>query len=769
MTHRFTLSILAALLLAAAAPVRQAQGQERPARDFTRLVNLFIGTGAHGHTHPAATVPHGLVQPGPDTRWAGWDACSGYHYSDSTLNGFALTRLSGTGCADLGDFLFMPFTGDIDTDERPARLSGRQQMPWASAFSHADERARPGYYGVRLLRYGVDAEMTATERAAMMRFVYSEGQDARLLLDLGYGIQEQITLEADGKVEGTDGLTAHRRSYWWAYDQKLFLAARFSQPVRRSTVLRDTVAAGRRQEVRCKLLLDFGPLPGGELLVRAAVSAVDAGGAARNLEAEMPHYDFGAVSRAAGERWNAELSRVEAEPTGGAADTIFYTALYHAALAPVVFHDTDGRYRGMDLQVHRLPEGESYFTVFSLWDTFRALHPLVSLLRPEENEAYVRSLLRKAAEGGAVPKWDCMSNYTACMPGYHFASLAADAAAKGLTDFDLGAALAACRKASAGDTAALAPCIPQYKIRDLLPAARLDKDTLGYIPCDRHGESVARGLEYAYDDWCIARLAQAAGRGKVAKEFDRKAGAWRRYFDAATGFMRGRDSRGQWREPFDPFRSEHRADDYCEGTAWQWLWFVPHDVPGLMRAMGGQRAFAARLDSLFAAPSELRGEVVSGDITGLIGQYAHGNEPGHHIAYLYNYAGRHDRTQAVVDSILRSLYANAPEGLAGNEDCGQMSAWYVLSALGLYQVCPGRAEWAVGRPLFREAAVHLPQGRTLTVRLLPAEAGGRRGRRRDAQPLVRLNGKRLRRPFVSHEALMRGGVLEVEFRPAALR
>ena len=256
----------------------------------------------------------------------------------------------------------------------------------------------------------------------MLRFVYPEGQDARLLLDLGYGIQEQITLEADGKVEGTDGLTAHRRSYWWAYDQELFLAARFSQPVRRSTVLRDTVAAGRRQEVRCKLLLDFGPLPGGELLVRAAVSAVDAGGAARNLEAEMPHYDFGAVSRAAGERWNAELSRVEAEPTGGAADTIFYTALYHAALAPVVFHDTDGRYRGMDLQVHRLPEGESYFTVFSLWDTFRALHPLVSLLRPEDNEAYVRSLLRKAAEGGAVPKWDCMSNYTACMPGYHRAS-----------------------------------------------------------------------------------------------------------------------------------------------------------------------------------------------------------------------------------------------------------------------------------------------------------------------------------------------------------
>ncbi len=755
MKHRLSLSLLAALLAVTAA----AQAPH----DLTRLVNLFIGTGAHGHTHPAAVVPHGLVQPGPDTRWAGWDACSGYHYADSTLNGFALTRLSGTGCADLGDFLFMPFTGDIDTDERPARQAGRQQMPWASAFSHAEERARPGYYGVRLARYGIDAEMTATGRAALLRFTFPAGRDARLLLDLGYGIQEQVTLEADARLEGTDGLLAHRRSYWWAYDQELFMAARFSQPVRHSVLLRDTVARGRRQEVRCKLLIDFGPLPAGELLVRAAVSGVDHEGARRNLAAELPHYDFGAVSQAAHDAWQAELARIEVEPAGTAADTIFYTALYHTALAPVIFHDTDGRYRGMDLQVHRLPEGEAYFTVFSLWDTFRALHPLLSLTRPDDNASYVRSLLRKAADGGAVPKWDCMSNYTACMPGYHFAALAADLAAKQPDDIDLAAALEACRRAAAADTADLAPCIPAYKVNDLLPEARRDKERLGYIPCNRHKESVARGLEYAYDDWCIARLAEAAGRPEVAAEFDVKARGWRHYFDASTGFMRGRDSLGRWREPFDPFRSEHRADDYCEGTAWQWLWFVPHDVAGLMRALGGKKAFAARLDSLFTAPSELRGEVVSGDITGLIGQYAHGNEPGHHIPYLYNYAGRHDRTQAVVDTILRNLYANAPDGLAGNEDCGQMSAWYVLSALGLYQVCPGRPEWAVGRPLFSEAKVHLPTGRTLTVKLLPR----RRGRR--SQPLVRLNGKRLRHPFVSHKALMEGGCLEVELRPAAVR
>ncbi|GAY29795.1 glycoside hydrolase family 92 protein, partial [Prevotella sp. MGM2] len=313
-----------------------------------------------------------------------------------------------------------------------------------------------------------------------------------------------------------------------------------------------------------------------------------------------------------------------------------------------------------------------------------------------------------------------------------------------------------CLKAAVADTSGLAPCIPKYKIHDLLPAARRDKNALGYIPCDRHNESVARALEYAYDDWCTARLAERAGDRRTRRKYDRMAKAYRHYFDTRTGFMRGRDSRNRWRTPFDPFRSEHRSDDYCEGTAWQWSWFVPHDVAGLMRLMGGRRTFAARLDSLFTAPSELRGNVVSADITGLIGQYAHGNEPGHHIPYLYNYAGRHDRTQMIVNTILQTLYANAPNGLAGNEDCGQMSAWYVLSALGLYQVCPGKAEWTVGRPLFSEATVLLPLGKRLVVRAIPCPETSRHA------PRIRFNGKRLRRPFIAHRKLMEGGVLEVE-------
>lgn len=724
--------------------------------DLTSLTNLFIGTGAHGHTHPAAVVPHGMIQPGPDTRWNGWDACSGYHYADSTLNGFALTRLSGTGCADFGDFLFMPFTGDIDLNDAEIRLDGLQQMPWASPFSHNEESARPGYYAVHLKRYAVQAEMTATERAAMFRFTFPYGQEASLLLDLDYAIQEQTTLECGAELPDRHTLRAYRRSYWWAYDQRAFIEARFSRPVVESTVIRDTVSVKGQKVARNKILLRFGDMNNEPLLVRVGLSAVDTEGAVRNLTAEMPHFDFERVRRAAKEKWQTELSRIEVKTSGLPADTIFYTALYHTALAPMVFSDVDGRRRGMDMKIHQGRKDEPDFTVFSLWDTFRALHPLVSLTRPQENAAYVRSLLRKAAEGGIVPKWECAANYTACMPGYHFASLAADAVAKDTQDFDLQAALDACLKAAVADTSGLAPCIPKYKIHDLLPAARRDKNALGYIPCDRHNESVARALEYAYDDWCTARLAERAGDRRTRRKYDRMAKAYRHYFDTRTGFMRGRDSRNRWRTPFDPFRSEHRFDDYCEGTAWQWSWFVPHDVTGLMRLMGGRRTFAARLDSLFTAPSELRGNVVSADITGLIGQYAHGNEPGHHIPYLYNYAGRHDRTQMIVNTILQMLYANAPDGLAGNEDCGQMSAWYVLSALGLYQVCPGKAEWTVGRPLFSEATVLLPLGKRLVVRAIPCPETSRHA------PRIRFNGKRLRRPFIAHRELMEGGVLEVE-------
>lgn len=733
---------LLALMLGCATATAAAQD------DYARWVDPFIGTGGHGHTHPAAVVPHGMIQPGPDTRWSGWDACSGYHYADSTLNGFAHTRLSGTGCADFGDFLLMPFTGRPSLDYAGEKEAGHQAMPYASPFSHAEERAEPGYYAVRLSRYGIRAELTATERAALHRYTFPASSEAGFILDLDYSIQEQTPLEMDVEVVDSVTVRAHRRTYWWAYDQELYFYARFSKPFAGYAVLRDTVSTTAGPQPRCKLVVRFATAADEQVMVRAAISAVDYDGARLNLETELPGWDFGAVRAAARKKWNDWLGRVDISPR----DTVFYTALYHTALAPTLYCDVDGRYRGMDLRIHR--SAEPYFTVFSLWDTFRALHPLLSLVDPAANERYIRVLLRKAEEGGIVPKWDCASNYTGCMIGYHFASLAADAWSKGLRGFDVAAAYRASRKAAEGDTTGIAAIVPAYKRRDLLPPARRLKSRLGYVPCDSDRESVAKALEYAYDDWCIALLARAAGDETGAARYDSLSAAWRQYYDAASGFMRGRRADGSWRTPFDPRRSEHRNDDYCEGNAWQWTWFVPHDIEGLMRIMGGREAFADRLDSLFSAPSDISGESVSADISGLIGQYAHGNEPSHHVAYLYNYAGQPWRTQALCDSILRSLYAPRPDGIAGNEDCGQMSAWYVLSALGLYQVCPGSPVWTLGRPLVGRAALRLPGGRVLTV---TAHGGG------PAAPYVqdvRFNGQPLRRPFLTHERLTQGGHLE---------
>lgn len=730
--------------------------------DNTKFVNLFIGTGGHGHTHPAAVVPHGMVQPGPDTRWSGWDACSGYHYSDSTINGFAYTRLSGTGCADFGDFLIMPVTGVGISDFQAFGAPGAEVTPWASTFSHADEQAEPGYYAVSLPRYGVKAEMTATERAAIHRFSFPQGRDAALILDLNYAIQDQVTLDADVEIVDSVTVRARRRTWWWAYNQEVYFYARFSQPFQ-ATVCRDSATvSGRRQPV-CRVLLQFPNAEGSQLLMRAAISAVDADGARLNLQTEIPHWDFDGVRRSAHDKWVAGLDRIDITPVQGPeADTqrtIFYTALYHAAIAPSIFSDADGRYRGMDLTVRQGNPAEPNYTVFSLWDTFRALHPLTSILAPDRNEAYIRTLIRKADEGGCVPKWDCASNYTACMPGYHFASLVADAWVKGYRHFDAEKALRACLKLAEGDTSGLSPVIPKYKVKDLLPEGRRLKNQLGYIPCDKEVESVAKALEYAYDDWCIATLADSLGQSHIARRYHDFANGWRRYFDPSIRFMRGVDSQGEWRTPFDPRRSEHRADDYCEGTAWQWTWFVPHDVPGLIDAMGGAVPFVGKLDSLFTAPSELTGDLVSADISGLIGQYAHGNEPGHHIIYLYNYAGRPERTQALCDSVLRTLYAAAPEGLAGNEDCGQMSAWYILSAMGIYQVCPGTTQWTIGRPLFSKAEITLPSGRQFTI---VAENNSP-----EAKYVTRatLNGKVLSTPFLSHADITAGGTLVLTMSP----
>ena len=638
-------------------------------KEYTGYVNPFIGTGGHGHTHPGAMLPHGMIQPGPDTRIDGWNSCSGYYYEDSTINGFAHTRLSGTGCADFGDFLLMPTVG-----EQKVEYLGKesQQRPFASAFSHRNEYAEPGYYSVFLDTYGVKAELTATERAAMHRYTFPESKESGFILDMDYNIQQQTNLVMEVEAVNDTVLCGYKRSAYWAWQQDLYFYAVFSKPFTH-TLYTDTIEEGGQQIPVCKMLLRFDTAEDEQVMVRFSISSVDGEGARQNLLAELPDWDFDKVRADARKTWNDCLSKIEVKTEDPDQLAIFYTAMYHAFLSPNLFTDVDGRYLGMDLKVHTTDKEDPVYTTFSIWDTFRALHPLLTIIDPHTNESYIRSLLKKQREGGVFPKWDCAANYTGTMIGYHAASIITDA----------------------------------------------------YL----ENESVAKALEYAYDDWCISVLADSLGDVETRDKYARFAGAYKSYFDPETRFMRGRDSKGKWRTPFNPRSSTHRSDDYCEGTAWQWTWFVPHDVPGLVGLMGGEEAFAGKLDSLFTVSSKLEGETVSADISGLIGQYAHGNEPSHHIIHLYNYVNRPWRTQELVDS--------------------------VLNAMGFYQVCPGEPVYSIGRPLFEEVTIHLPGQKDFVIRTK------NNSKENKYVQSILLNGKPLEQPFFTHSDLTAGGVMEI--------
>ena len=488
-------------------------------------------------------------------------------------------------------------------------------------------------------------------------------------------------------------------------------------------------------------------------MVRFSISSVDSEGARQNLLAELPDWNFDKVRADARSIWNDCLSKIDVKTEDPDQRAIFYTSMYHAFLSPNLFTDVDGRYLGMDLKVHTTDKEDPVYTTFSIWDTFRALHPLLTIIDPQTNESYIRSLLKKQREGGVFPKWDCAANYTGTMIGYHAVSIITDAYVKGYRDFDVQEAYKACLRVAEYDTTGIVG--PKWLVPFVMPRARYYKDVMGYIPCDFENESVAKALEYAYDDWCISVLADSLGDMETRDKYARFAGAYKSYFDSETRFMRGLDSKGKWRTPFNPRSSTHRNDDYCEGTAWQWTWFVPHDVPGLVGLMGGEDAFVGKLDSLFAVSSELEGETASADISGLIGQYAHGNEPSHHIIHLYNYVNRPWRTQELVDSVLHSQYRNAPDGLSGNEDCGQMSAWYILNAMGFYQVCPGKPVYSIGRPLFEEVTIHLPGQKEFVIR-----TKNNSKENKYVQSIV-LNGKPLEQPFFTHSDLTAGGVMEI--------
>jgi predicted alpha-1,2-mannosidase len=723
---------------------------KKASNDYVQFVNPFIGTGGHGHTFPGAVVPNGAIQPSPDTRIDGWDACSGYHYSDSIINGFSHTHLSGTGCCDYGDVLIMPTVG-----EQKITYLGKssQQTAYASNFSHEEEEAEPGYYSVFLKTYGIKAELTASKRGALHRYTFPKSNASGMIVDLDYSLQRQknenmsITVISDTEIVGS------KMTVYWAFEQKIHFYAKFSKPFVSYQVLTDSILTEDGLYSQAKVLVQFDKTEEGEqVFVKVGVSAVDIEGAKNNVLTEIPDWNFDKVRIDAKNEWNALLSRINIETTDEVQKRIFYTALYHTAIHPNVFSDADGRYLGMDHKIHQTTEDRPIYTIFSLWDTFRAFHPLMTIIDPAKNTDFVRSLLTKYAEGGLLPMWELAGNYTATMTGYHAVPVIVDAYMKGDRDFDINLAYEACLKSANYDTTNIVT--PQKVKNALVLKSKYYKNKLGYAPCDLEHETVAKGLEYAYNDWCISLFAKDLGDEVRYERFEELGRAYRYYYDATTGFMRGLDSRGEWRTPFSPIESNHRADDYCEGVAWQWTWFVPHDVQGLVDLMGGEDNFILKLDSLFTMESRLEGELISNDISGLIGLYAHGNEPSHHITHLYNYVGQPWKTQNLVDSVLYNLYFDDVNGLSGNEDCGQMSAWYLLNAIGIYQVAPGNPIYSIGRPMFDHVTIKLTNGKQFVVNAKNVS------KQNKYIQSATLNGRELKSPFVSHQDIMNGAVLE---------
>lgn len=746
---------LCMLLLASGIGLFSCVEQDLP-KEYTDSVNVFIGTGGHGHTFPGATLPHGMVQLSPDTRLFGWDACSGYYYDDTSIMGFTHTHLSGTGIGDYGDILFMPVVG-----EKPL-IAGTAEKPdegYRSRFSHEQESARPGYYQVLLQDDSINVELTATLRAGLHRYTYPKASDARLIVDMEptiHGHQHpvtQIRVVNDSTIAGmkyTVGWAKRHYVYFYAvfsspFDYKLYSGTEYQSDSTSVTVN------------TAKAVMSFRNLPAdGRVLAKVGISSVDEEGARLNVEAEIPNWDFEGVMKQANTAWNEALGKIDIETSDNDSRTVFYTSLYHAFIQPSLASDVDGRYRTMG---HEIKQDASYtnYTVFSLWDTFRAAHPLYTIVTPEQNQAFIRSLLRKYDEGGILPKWELASNETGTMIGYHAVSVIADAMMKKQCDFDVKKALEACIRSSVYDTTGVTPMMDRQILNGkLMPVSIKYKNELGYIPCDKAGGSVSQGLEFAYNDWLIAQMMKEHNRKDLYDKYMELSRNYRNYFDPETKLMRGRLSDGSWITPFDP-ASVQRPSNYVEGNAWQWAWFVPQDVEGLMELVGGQKSFEAHLDTLFTTSSELTGDPnAAADVTGMIGQYAHGNEPSHHIPYLYNYAGAPHKTQALVDHILRTLYHNDPNGLSGNEDVGQMSAWYALSAMGFYSFCPGRPVYEIGRPIFDKVTIHLSNGKDFVIQAKNNSVENKYIRS------MKLNGEDLAEPRFSHFDLMKGGELIFE-------
>jgi predicted alpha-1,2-mannosidase len=705
--------------------------QSKAQQHLTDYVDPYIGSGGHGHIFVGANVPFGMVQLGPQNIFKGWDWDSGYNYTDSILIGFSHTHLSGTGIGDLGDILIMPYTGNIKTDKGTQADS---QSGYASRYSHQTEKVRPGYYSVQLDNYGIKAELTATERAGFHQYHFPQGKAGHIIIDLKEGNQDQ---SYDTFIEQVDEYTfnGYRFSKGWAKDQRLYFAVKSNIPVKDFKVYDDqNLQPGTKAQGKAiKGLISFEKSPG-VVKLKVGLSPVSGDNALANIAAEIPQWDFAEIVKKADTKWNSELSKIIVETAAIADKRIFYTSLYHTMIHPSIFNDANGDYRGADKKVYKNAPFTNY-SIFSTWDTYRAAHPLYDLIQPKRVGDMVNTMLAIADEQGRLPIWYLMGYDTRTMVGISSMQIIAEAYLKGIKGFDPERAFNAIKKTAMGDSLGLS------YVKTFQP-----------IPADKESRSVAKGLEYAIGDGSTALMAKKLNKTEDYRYFLKRARNYQLYFDPKDLFFKGKLSDGSWKPDFDPLKAGNVT--YAEGNAWQYLWLVPQDISGLMKLLGGERSFNNKLDSLFSIKQAQAGAGLA-DLTGAIGQYAHGNEPSHHISYLYAYSGQQWKTAEKVRLILKDMYLDKPDGIIGNEDCGQMSAWEVFSAMGFYPVFPASGLYVFGSPSVNKATINLPGGKKFTVIAINNSSKNIYMQRAE------LNGKPYQYTYLKHADIIKGGVLKL--------
>lgn len=744
---------------------QQENSKSIPTVDYTQYVNPFIGTSKMGHVFPGATTPFGMVQLSPQTNFEVmfkndgsynteiYEYCAGYQHKDSTIIGFAHTNFSGTGHSDLGDFLIMPTTGNLVLDP----IESNDTRGFYSTFSHDNEEASPGYYKVDLDSYNIKAELTASERVGFHQYTFPKSDSSHIILDMVYNVyhHDNKNIWTFIRVENDSTITGYRQTKGWARDKKVFFAAKFSKSFtsyghkKYDNVKYDGFYRRFKQDENfpemagkdIRAYFNFNTTENEQIKIKFALSSVSSAGAMKNLKTEIPHWDFEKTKQETQQKWNKELSKIEVETLTEAQKTTFYTALYHTNLSPIIYEDVDGQYRGLDQNIHQ-SDGFTNYTIFSLWDTYRALHPLFNITQPERNNDMIKSMLAHHDESvhKMLPIWSHYANENWCMIGYHATSVIADAMAKNVGDFDYNRALeASVNTASVSYFDGLGDYI-EYK----------------YVPDDKSHSSVSKTLEYAYNDWCILQMAQNVGDQDLEQQFYERSKYYKNVYDPRIGFMRPKLANGKFRDEFDPM--DTHGQGFIEGNAWNYGLYVPQNIDDMIDMMGGKDRFSQHLDSLFTMEIDDKYIAKHEDITrdGIIGNYVHGNEPGHHIPYLYNWTNNPEKTQARVRMIMDMMYGASVEGLCGNDDAGQMSAWYIFSSLGFYPVTPGSSDYALGSPLVKEAKIHLENGKTLSI------TANNQSKDNVYVKSISINGKLIEGTSISHKDIMNGGKIIFE-------